>query len=93
MRSQVPPVTEDHRKLVIALAGGDYRTLTLIHSMEHLRSRDMIYSWLIRNQITGEKLFNFFEEHGFSWNQVAKEVISRIRKTRKTPLIVGKDTF
>jgi len=92
----LPPsqtMSEDHRRLVLALAGGDHRTLNLIHSMERLRHRDHIYRWMIQNGITGEKLFTFFEERGFSWNRVAKEVIARMNKAEKRPLIMGKDVL
>lgn len=99
MNRDIPPsqmksgMTEEHRKLVLTLAGGDHRTLNLIHSMEKLTHRDTIYRWMIRNGITGEKLFSFFEERGFSWNRVAKEVIARINKSEKKPLIMGKDVL
>jgi hypothetical protein len=86
-------ITEEHRRLVLELAGGDFRTLNLIHSMERLAHRDTIYRWLIRNGITGEKLYTFFQERRFSWNAVAKEVISRIEKADKRPLIMGKDVL
>lgn len=90
MRSGIP---DEHRRLVLTLAGGDHRTLALIHSMERLKHRDAIYRWMIQNNITGEKLYTFFQERRFSWNAVAKEVISRMEKAQKRPLIMGKDVI
>jgi len=86
-------ISDDRRKLIFDLAGGDHRTLPLIHSLEKLTRRDQIYRWLISNGIKGEKLYSFFQERGFSWNRVAKEVISRLEKTDKKPLIVGRDVL
>lgn len=98
MRPQVPfigedRISDDRRKLIFDLAGGDFRTLPLIHSLEKLKRRDQVYRWLISNGIKGEKLFTFFQERGFSWNRVAKEVISRLDKMDKKPLIVGRDVL
>ena len=93
--SQFPRSTmsDEHRRLVIKLAGGDARTFPLIHSMEHLPRRDIIYRWLFRNGITGEKLFSFFEERKFSWASVASDVLKRVEKVDKRPLIMGKDVL
>lgn len=77
--------------MILKLAGGDHRTLSLIYSLEPLKAREMIYRWLIRNGITGEKLFVFFEERRFSWLQVAKEVLSRVEKQDSRPILVGRD--
>jgi hypothetical protein len=84
-------IDSHRRKLIFALAGGDHRTLVLIHSLEKLKKREMVYRWFIRNKITGEKLYTFFEERRFSWLQVAKEVISRLEKQDASPIFVGKD--
>jgi len=98
VRPQIPSggqrtISDSRRKLILDLAGGDHRTLPLIHSLEPIKSRDSIYRWLISNDITGEKLYSFFQERGFSWNRVATDVISRIEKSDKKPLIMGRDVL
>lgn len=84
-------ITESRRRLIMQLAGGDFRTFQFIHSLEALKQREMIYRWFIRNNITGEKLYSFFAERRFSWLEVAKEVISRLEKQDSRPILVGKD--
>jgi hypothetical protein len=84
-------IDEHRKKMILALAGGDHRTLSLIHSLEKLKSREMVYRWFIRNKITGEKLYSFFEERRFSWLQVAKDVLKRVEKQDTGPILVGRD--
>lgn len=82
---------KERRALIMKLSSGDHRTLPLIHSLEHLKKRKMIYRWFVRNDITGKKLYDFFQERKFSWNEVAVEVISRLEKQDTRPIFVHKD--
>ena len=84
-------ITEERRRLIFSLAAGDYRVLALIHSLEHLKKRDLIYRWFYRNSITGEKLYDFFKERRFSWNEVAVYVVSRLEKQDACSVLVHKD--
>lgn len=86
-----PQFNDERRALILKLAGGDQRVLPLIHSLEHLKKRDMIYRWFYRNELTGEKLYTFFQERRFSWNEVAVYVISRLEKQDTRPILVHKD--
>ena len=68
--------------LILTLADGYDPALKCIHSMEHLSNRDKIYTWLIKNKLVGERLYNLFHEHKFSWLRVQKFVENSIDKQK-----------
>lgn len=85
-------ITPDRRKLILELMADDPKTLPLIHSMERVVRRDDIYRYLIRNNIVGLKLWEFFKEHSFSWLRVTQFVLTRLDK-ESGQIIAGKDVL
>jgi hypothetical protein len=85
-------ITPERRKIILELMADDPKTLPLIHSMERVVRRDDIYRYLIRNKITGLKLWDFFKEHHFSWLRVTQFVLARLDQESKQ-IIAGRDVI
>jgi len=81
------------RRLIFQLASGYEEALIIIHSLECLKRRDEIYRWLIRNDVTGQKLIDFAKEHKYSWNRMGKFVLGKIEKEKPKALYVGRDVL
>lgn len=82
---------EYRRLLIMAVVGDDERNFPLVHQLEVLKRRDECYKWLIKNQITGKKFFEFNAQFEFSWLRVAKFILSKLDGEKKHQLFVGKD--
>lgn len=86
-------MNENRRILILTLASDYEPALKCIHSLECVLRRDEIYRWFIKNKIVGEVLFLFFQERGFSWLKVSKDVLSYLDRDKKKLMIVGKDVI
>jgi hypothetical protein len=91
IQKSIEDISEERRRLILQLIGDDTRNFPLVYPLERLMKREEIYRWLIRNRITGKKFYDFCHEKAFSWNRVAKAVLSKIEKEKVTTLYVGKD--
>lgn len=71
-------MTEAHRALIFMVAADDSRAFPFLHSLEQLKRRDDIYSWLIKNKITGTRFVEFMIERRGSLVAVHRDILKRI---------------
>lgn len=84
-------MSENHIELIKRLADDNPQAFPFIHSLEKLARRDEVYQYLIKNQITGARFVSFCLERKCSMLSIAKFVLSKLDKEKKTSLYWGKD--
>lgn len=84
-------MTEKRKLLILMISDGVHDALPLIHTLEQYFRREEIYLWLVNNKVIGKTFITFFQENNYSHLRVAKYVISKIDRKKKTSIIVGKD--
>ena len=84
-------ISESRKALILALADGYGDAFPFIHGLERAKRREEIYSYLIKQKITGKKLVTYFEERRFSMLQVIADVLTQIDRKKKEAIIAGVD--
>lgn len=84
-------ITEHRRNLILAVADGCPDAFPFIHSLEKAKRREEIYSWFLRQKITGKNFVAFFAERRFSLLQVMADVLTQIDRKKKEAIIAGVD--
>ena len=84
-------MTEKRRFLIMALADNHPDAFPFIHSLEKAKRREEIYSWFLRQKITGKNFVAFFAERRFSLLQVMADVLTQIDRKKKEAIIAGVD--
>ena len=84
-------ITEHRRNLILAIADNYPDAFPFIHSLEKAKRREEIYSWFVRNKITGKNFVAFFAERRFSLLQVMADVLTQIDRKKKEAIIAGVD--
>jgi hypothetical protein len=84
-------VTERRRYLIQSIIDGYSDNLVLVHQLDHFKERELIYSWLINNKITGKKFFFFCKDFGFGKVSIAEYILTKIYKMKKKGIFIGKD--
>ena len=84
-------ITEHRRNLILAIADNHPDAFPFIHSLEKAKRREEIYSWFVRNKITGKNFVAFFAERRFSLLQVMADVLTQIDRKKKEAIIAGVD--
>lgn len=84
-------ITEDRRNLILAVADGHGDAFPFLHSLEKAKRREEIYSYFVRQKITGKKFVTYFAERKFSLLQVMSDVLTEIDRKKKEAIIAGVD--
>lgn len=84
-------MTEARRNLILAVADGHGDAFPFLHSLEKAKRREEIYSYFIRQRITGKKFVDFFAERRYSLLQVMADVLTELDKKKKEAIIAGVD--
>jgi hypothetical protein len=84
-------MTEKRRNLILALADGCPEAFPFIYQIEKAKRREEVYSYLVRQRITGRRFISFFEERKFSLLQVLADCLSAIDRKKKEAIIAGVD--
>jgi hypothetical protein len=84
-------ITDQRKNLILAVADGHGDAFPLIHSLEKATRREEIYSYFIKQRITGKKLVTYFAERKFSLLQVMSDVLTEIDRKKKEAIIAGVD--
>jgi len=84
-------ITEDRRNLILAVADGHGDAFPFLHSLEKAKRREEIYSYFVRQKITGKKFVAYFAERKFSLLQVMSDVLTEIDRKKKEAIIAGVD--
>jgi hypothetical protein len=86
--------TRDRKMMILKLVEGDIQSpcLPVIYALERMPRREQIYTWFLKNKLTGRHLSEFFKNHDYSWLRVANFVLTKIDKQSK-PIIAGKDVM
>lgn len=83
--------TEHRKNLIFTLADGCSEAFPFIHKLDSFVRREEIYFWLIKNNIKGKRLLDFFYENNGSLLRVAKYVLSEIDRKKKEQILAGRD--
>jgi hypothetical protein len=84
-------ISEARKHLILAVADGCSEAFPLLHSLEKAKRREEIYSYLLREKITGRRFVTFFQERRYSLLQVMSDVLTAIDRKKKEALIAGVD--
>lgn len=82
---------EKRRMLIMMVADDRHDAFPLIHQFESFRRRDEMYSWFIKNKLTGKKFIEFCKQFEFGKISIAKFVLSKIDKWKKEEIQIGRD--
>jgi len=84
-------ISEARKNLILAVADNYGDAFPFLHSLEKAKRREEIYSWFLRNKITGKKFVTYFEERRYSLLQVMADVLTDIDRKKKEAIIAGVD--
>ena len=91
LRRIMSQISEARKNLILAVADNYGDAFPFLHSLEKAKRREEIYSWFLRNKITGKKFVTYFEERRYSLLQVMADVLTEIDRKKKEAIIAGVD--
>lgn len=85
-------MNEIRRQMMLKIADDEMRVLPILYHADRLTRCDEVLMYLIKNNITGIKLLNYFQDQNNSILNLLSDILRRVNKeSKKQKILAGKD--